>query len=127
MQELAKEREALRVQIDSLKAKLEEIDDQIFTQVKDRIRPEGSTTLDQDCVKLTVTVPVRVEWSAAKLKEVANRIAESGDDPEDYIKFKPSVSERDFKTWPEAVQKVFMPARTTKPGKRRIEIKEVEE
>lgn len=125
MQELARQREQIQQQINDLKEQLETVDDQIFTQVKDRIRDEGSTTLEQDGVKLTVTVPVRVSWDEARLKEVANRISAGGDDPENYIKFKPSVSERDFKTWPEAVQKVFMPARTTKAGKRSITIKEV--
>jgi hypothetical protein len=126
MRDLVKEREAVLSQINSLNEKLGKIDDNIFSLVQSRIRSEGSTTINHEGVKLTVTIPVRVSWDEAKLREVARLIASNGDDPENYIKFKPSVSERDFKAWPEAVQTVFLPARTIKPGKRKIEIKEVE-
>jgi len=125
MKELAEKRERLKAEIKSLNEQLEAVDDEIFTIVQARVKPEGSTTITQDGVKLTVTVPVTVKWDEDKLREVAHRISAAGDDPENYIKFKPSVSEKDYKTWPDAIQQVFMPARTTKPGKRRIEIKEV--
>ncbi len=124
MQQLIEERKQKLQEIDQAKERLQEIEDQIFEQLKDQVKDQGSTTVNQDGYKITVTIPMRTTWDEAKLKEIATNIKQHGDDPEQYIDFKPQVSEKAYKAWPEQIQKVFEPARTIKPGKRKIEIKE---
>jgi len=124
MQELIEERKQKLQEINQAKERLQEIEDQIFEQLKDQVKDQGSTTVNQDGYKITVTIPMRTTWDETKLKEIAANIKQYGDDPEQYIDFKPQVSEKAYKAWPEQIQKVFEPARTIKPGKRKIEIKE---
>ncbi len=51
------------------------------------------------------------------LAAIAQRIAEGGDDPAEYIDIKYAVSERKFEAWPETLKASFRKARTVKPGK----------
>lgn len=124
MQELIEERKQKLQEINQAKERVEEIEDQIFEQLKDQVKEQGSTTVSQDGYKITVTIPMRTTWDEKKLKEIAENIRNHNDDPEQYITFKPQVSETAYKNWPEQIKKVFEPARTIKPGKRKIEVKE---
>jgi len=123
MQELVKEKQAIQQQVDAMKTRLEEIDEEIFSLVQDRVKPQGSTTIEQDGIKLTVTIPMRVSWDESKLRGIADMIRAANDDPEQYIQYKLSVPESKYKAWPEQIQNLFMPARTVTPGKRKIEVK----
>ena len=125
MQELIKERDELLLKQQEVKARLEEIDDEIYAMVKDRCKERGSTTLEHAGVKLTVTIPPKITWDEAKLREIAEKIRAANDDPEQYIAYKLSVPESKFKAWPEAIQSTFQPARTVAPGRRKIEVKNV--
>ena len=51
------------------------------------------------------------------LKEMAERIAASGDKVEDYIDVKLSVSESRYTNWPQTLQQQFAAARTVEEGK----------
>ena len=124
MQELIEERKQKLQEINQAKERVKEIEDQIFEQLKDQVKEQGSTTVNQDGYKITVTIPMRTTWDEKKLKEISQTIQSHGDDPEQYIQFKPQVSESVYKSWPEQIKKVFEPARTIKPGKRKIEVKE---
>ena len=73
--------------------------------------------------KISITIPKVVKWDQLLLKRVAAKIQASGDDPETYIRYELKVLETTFKTWPEQVQAIFLPARTVMPGKRKIEVK----
>lgn len=124
MQELIEERKQKLQEINQAKERVEEIEDQIFERLKNQVKEQGSTTVNQDGYKITVTIPMRTTWDENKLKEIAENIKNHNDDPEQYITFKPQVSESSYKSWPEQIKKVFEPARTIKPGKRKIEVKE---
>ncbi len=124
MQDLLAERQETAKKIEELQARLEELNDAIYEKVKDQVKDQGSTTLKQDGYKITVTIPVRPSWDEKKLRQVAETIRQHGDDPEEYITFKPQVSEKKYNAWPEQIQKVFEPARTIKPGKRSIKVEE---
>ena len=62
-------------------------------------------------------LPKKVTWSQTILKEMAERIAASGDKVEDYIDIKLSVSESRYTNWPTALQEQFAAARTVEEGK----------
>lgn len=123
MHELTEEKTKKEEQIKKLQGDLEEIDDSIFELVKDQAKSQGTTTIEKDGVKLSITIPMRTSWDESKLKQIAEQIKDHGDDPSQYINFKPQVSEKSYKAWPEAIRRVFEPARTVKPGKRKIEVK----
>jgi hypothetical protein len=123
VEELIQERQAKLQEIETAKQRLEEIEDQIFEQVKDRVKSQGSTTINENGHKITVTIPMRTSWDEKALREIADNIRQHGDDPEEYIQFKPQISEKSYKAWPEQIRKVFEPARTVKPGKRKLEVK----
>lgn len=127
MKELLTKRQETAKKIEELQARLEELNDQIFEQVKDRIKDQGSTTINEDGYKIVVTIPQRVSWDEKKLREVAEKIKASGDDPEEYIAYKLSVPESKYKAWPNAIKEVFQPARTVKPGKRSIKVEAIKE
>ncbi len=124
MQELIEERKQKLEQIEALKAEIEYLEDQIEEQIKDQIKERGSTTVKNNGYKITINYPVKTKWDEEKLKEVAEKIRNHGDDPEQYITFKPSVSEKNFNAWPKQIQDVFLPAKTTQIGKRQIKIQE---
>ena len=123
MKELIQERQAKLQEIETAKQRLEEIEDQIFEQIKDKVKSQGSTTVNENGHKIVVTIPMRTSWDEAKLRTIAESIKQHGDDPEQYITFKPQVSEKAYKAWPEQIRKVFEPAREIKPGKRKLEVK----
>jgi len=124
MQELVQEKQEISTQMEKMKNRLEEIDDEIFSLVQDRVKPQGSTSLEQDGIKLTVTIPMRASWDEKKLREIASKISAHGDNPEDFIQYKLSVPETKYKNFPEQVRNLFEPARTIKPGKKQIKVVE---
>jgi uncharacterized protein (UPF0128 family) len=124
MESLIQERQRKLQEIKELQDRVEEIDDHIFNQLKDQIKSQGSTTVKQNGYKITVTIPMRTQWDETKLRNIAENIKQHGDDPEQYITFKATVPESKYKSWPEQIRKVFEPARTIKPGKRKVEVKD---
>jgi hypothetical protein len=122
MRELVQEKQAITEQMAAMKDRLDEIDEEIFSLVKDRIKPQGSTTLEQDGIKLTVTIPMRASWNEDMLRQIAEKIRSHGDNPEDFIQYKLSVLETKYKNFPRPVQNLFEPARTIKPGKKQIKV-----
>ena len=71
--------------------------------------------IDGDYIVVT-DLPKRVDWNQAKLARIARNIADSGEDPAEFIDTKLSVSERKYGALPEAWRKGFEPARTVKTG-----------
>ena len=71
--------------------------------------------VDGDCT-VVADLPKRVDWDQEKLAQIAANIADSGEDPGEFIDTKLSVSERKYGALPEAWRKGFEPARTVKVG-----------
>lgn len=91
---------------------------------------------EKDTGKLRIGIDARYElvidrrkivaWDQDKLATLFSRIEQHGDDPAVYIQRVVStsykVSEAAYKTWPEAVQGAFVPARTVKAGELQFSI-----
>jgi hypothetical protein len=117
-------RSALISQIKTLQEEVESIDEKILSELLDKVKPQGSTTVDYEGRKVTVTIPITVKWDQGILREIREKIRSGGDNPDDFMETKFNVKEIAYKNWPEPLQKVFLPARTITPGKKRLEVKE---
>ena len=96
---------------------------QLMAQGKDT----GTTHIFQDGFDVAVEIGKTVKWDQDKLAEITRRIAENGGDPGEYVELKYSVSEPKFKAWPENLRRPFEAARTLKPGKPKITLRQAKE
>ena len=78
-------------------------------------------------VEVKQDVPKKVVWDQKKMESIIIKIKNAGDDPDKYVTAKYSISEKQFKGFPPAIQTVFIQAREIKIGKARLtfKIKEV--
>ena len=76
----------------------------------------GTIRLVDGDYTVVANLPKRVDWDQEKLAQIAANIADSGQDPVEFIDTKLSVSERKYGALPEAWRKGFEPARTVKTG-----------
>jgi len=76
----------------------------------------GTVRLVDGDYTVVADLPKRVDWDQEKLAQIAANIADSGEDPTEFIETKLSVSERKYGALPEAWRKGFEPARTVKTG-----------
>lgn len=81
----------------------------------------GTVTFFHEGIQVRASLSKKVEWDQTKLRAIGIRISEAGDNPEQYTDTTYTFPEKSFAKWPEAVQKVFLPARTVKPGKPKYE------
>lgn len=86
----------------------------------------GTVRLVDGDYTVVVDLPKRVDWDQEKLAQMARNIAESGDDPAEFIDTKLTVSERKFGALPEAWRKGFEPARTVGFGKASFKLEPAE-
>ena len=77
----------------------------------------GTVRLVDGDYTVVADLPKRVDWDQEKLAQIARNIADSGEDPAEFIDTKLSVSERKYGALPEAWRKGFEPARTVGSGK----------
>ena len=77
----------------------------------------GVVHLEDGALRITQDLRKIVSWDQPKLKEIARRIAETGDQVEDYLDVEFTVAESRYGNWPAALREQFEPARTVKPGK----------
>ena len=77
----------------------------------------GTVRLVDGDYAVVADLPKRVDWDQEKLAQIARNIAESGEDPAEFIDTRLSVSERKYGALPEAWRKGFEPARTVGFGK----------
>ena len=82
----------------------------------------GTVRLVDGDYTVVADLPKRVDWNQEKLAQIAQNIADSGEDPAEFIDTKFSVSERKFGALPEAWRKGFEPARTVKMGALRLRL-----
>ena len=76
----------------------------------------GTVRLVDGDFTVVADLPKRVDWNQEKLVQIAANIADSGEDPDEFIDTKLTVSERKYGALPEAWRKGFEPARTVKTG-----------
>ena len=71
-------------------------------------------------------LPKRVDWNQEQLAQIARNIADSGEDPAEFIDTKLTVSERKYGALPEAWRKGFEPARTVRTGTLKVTLEPAE-
>ena len=77
----------------------------------------GTVRLVDGDYTVVADLPKRVDWDQELLVQIARNIADSGEDPAEFIDTKLSVSERKYGALPEAWRKGFEPARRVGSGK----------
>ena len=76
----------------------------------------GTVRLVDGGYTVVADLPKRVDWNQKQLAQIARNIADSGEDPAEFIDTKLIVSERKYGALPEAWRKGFEPARTVRTG-----------
>ena len=77
----------------------------------------GTIRFEDGGVTVIADLAKRIDWNQAKLAQIAENIALSGEDPAEFIDTKLTVSERKYTALPESWRKGFEPARTVRTGK----------
>lgn len=90
-------------------------DDDIQEAYSIKSEPFGQVEFGFDDVNFKLTTPKRVSWDQEQLASIYEKIGEH-EDPKQYIDVVYKVNETKWKSWPENIRAVFMPARTVKPG-----------
>ena len=86
----------------------------------------GTVRLVDGACTVVADLPKRVDWDQEKLAQIAQNIAESGEDPTEFIDTRLTVSERKYGALPEAWRKGFEPARTVRPGTLKVSLEALE-
>ena len=105
----------LRAKLDAVK--LQRYGEQARSVLRDSGRDFGTAHVNDGALHVKYELPKKVTWSQPILKEMAERIVASGDNVEDYVDIKLSVSESRYINWPPALQQQFAAARTVEEGK----------
>ena len=82
----------------------------------------GTANIETARHKIKVTVSKKVKWDEGELRVVRNLILAADGDPSIYIKEKLSVSETEYKGFPQHIQDAFEPARSVEPSAPKITI-----
>jgi hypothetical protein len=80
-------------------------------------KTSGTVRIEDAGVVVIADLPKKVTWDQDRLAAMAARIAESGDDPTEYLEIAYRVPERRFTAWPEAMREGFASARSESTGK----------
>ena len=86
----------------------------------------GTVRLVDGDYTVMADLPKRVDWDQEKLAQIAANIADSGEDPAEFIDTKLTVSERKYGALPEAWRRGFEPARTVKVGALKVTLESAE-
>jgi hypothetical protein len=92
--------------------------------LKAKDEPFGDVTIIVGNHKVKVNVPKKVTWDNDLLAAKHKSIAESGDNPDVYIKTEYAISEAAYKSWPAEVRDFFQDARTVTPGNPTLKVVE---
>ena len=135
LKELIQTQEIIKGQIEYQKTELSQIEEKIENKIAEPIRQvrllqgkdTGTISVMVENIEVKHDLPKKVVWDQGKLKQIVVKIKNAGDDPDKYTTVKYSVSEKQFKNFPPAIQTVFMQAREVKTGKAKITFKIEEE
>lgn len=82
----------------------------------------GIIHLKDEDFDVSIDTPKRVKWNEDGLEAVAAQLRSAGEDPNGYIDFSLSVSERSYGAWPPSLKAMFEPHRTVEIGKPKIRL-----
>ena len=78
----------------------------------------GTVRLEDADFVIVADLPKKVRWDQPKLAEAVEIIHRDwNDDPSQYVRTEIKVSEAAYTSWPEAIRRLFEPARTVETGK----------
>jgi hypothetical protein len=80
-------------------------------------RDFGTAHISDGPLRIKFELPKKTTWNQDMAREIAARIAASGDKVEHYFDIKFSVPESRYTNWPPALQQQFAAARTVGAGK----------
>lgn len=135
LKELVQMQELIKGQIEFQKLELSRVEEGIDLIIEKPInqarlqqgKDTGTINLEIENVEVKHDLPKKVVWDQEKMKQIVIKIKNAGDDPDKYTTVKYSVSEKQFKSFPPAIQTFFMQAREVKTGKAKITFKIEEE
>jgi len=82
----------------------------------------GAVRFEDGDFTVVADLSKRVEWDQDRLGAIVERIRAAGDDPARYVNIAIKVPERKYAAWPDAIRRVFEPARTVGTGALKIEL-----
>ena len=85
--------------------------------LRDSGRDFGTAHISDGPLRIKFELPKKTSWDQGMAREIAARIAASGDKVEHYFDIKFSVPESRYTNWPPALQQQFAAARTVDAGK----------
>ena len=101
---------------------LERRSKEIDALLKAKDEPYGVVKITVGNHQVDVTTPKKVTYDQKVLAEKRKEIADSGENPDMYIKAKYDISETAYKAFPQEVREYLAPARTVTPGTMTIKI-----
>lgn len=125
LKDLLKQRSDLEAQMASLQESMQAVNidiehllaAQLESLRKLQAKEFGAVNLVVDGIKVTETVPKKVEWDQDKMTNLFEAIRTAGDDPLNYMKVKLEVPEKAYDGFVPEVKAMFLDCRTVKPGK----------
>ena len=99
------------------------INDKAMVDLRTKTLDSGTAHVIEDGIDVVVTIPKKVDWDQDELTKSVEAVQSWGEDPGEYVTTKLSVSETAYKAWPNAIKKIFQPARTMAPGKPKFAFK----
>lgn len=134
LKELLERRDAMQAQMDSLAVELNLLNTDIQCEVSGQLlelrriqgKESGAVNALIQGIKVTETIPKKVEWDQDKMNELFDRIAVSGDDPRAYMKVKLEVSEKSYESFDAGIKGIFEECRTIKYGKPQLKFEKGE-
>lgn len=88
------------------------------SQIRAQLQQDfGTISFDDEGTRVLVDLPREVSWDQQKLKAIAQRIQEQGEDPTEFLNIEYSVSQEQFDQWPDPVRQTFESALQINPGR----------
>ncbi len=91
--------------------------EQARTALRESGRDFGTAYISDGPLRIKFELPKKTTWDQGMAREIAARIAASGEKVEHYFDIKFSVPETRYTNWPPALQQQFAAARTVDAGK----------
>lgn len=124
--ELEEKMTALQDCINAINIDIEHaVAEQLANIRKAQAKEFGAVNITYDGIKVTETIPKKVEWDQQKMNDLFDAIATAGDDPRAYMKVKLEVPEKTYSEFLPEVQAMFADCRTVKMGKPSLKFEEV--
>lgn len=98
--------------------------DVVLAGYEEKGEPTGTISFTKDGFRFKAVTPKTVAWDQAGLRDLYASIGASNENPDEYIRVKYDVSEDKYTAWPESIRDAFLPFRTLKAGKVKLEIVE---